>query len=117
MNTMYSGRIFDAEVITGTGGTATSPAIRMENAVVMSIHTQIAATAGGINVAYTYELASSNDANAVWTTPSSPVTIGTHTALDISDFAPEAARYIRITATNGDAADVTLTAVLNMQEE
>jgi CTP:molybdopterin cytidylyltransferase MocA len=111
---MYAGRIFDAEVLAGAGGSATSAAIRMDNAETMSIHTQVATTGGSVNVAYTYELSSSNDANAVWTTGDVP--IATATALDVADFAPEASKFIRIIATNGDAAPVTLTAVLNMQE-
>ena len=115
-NKMYAGRIFDAEVIAGGGGSATSAAIRMDQAITMSMHTQVATTAGAINVAYTYELASNNDANAVWTTPVGAVTIDTATALDVADFAPEASKFIRFTATNGDAAPVTLTTVFNMQE-
>ena len=114
--TMYAGRIFDADVVAGGGGTLTSPAVRMDNASTMSIHVQTATTAGAINVTFTYQLSSSNDANAVWTTPSAPVTIGTATALDVLDFATEASKYVRFIATNNDAAAVTLTAVFSMQE-
>lgn len=110
--TMYAGRIFDAEVVTGGGGTATSDAIRMDAASAMSVQTQVATTAGSINVTYTYQVSSNSDGPWV----DGNVSITGHTALDVSDFAPEAAKWIRIVVTNNDAADVTLTAVLNMQE-
>lgn len=112
--TMYAGRIFDAEVIVGGGaGTAVAPAIRMDNVSSMSIQTQVADTAGGIDITYTYELSSNID--GPWSVGT--VTIADHTALSITDFVPEAAKYIRVTVTNNDAAAVTLTSVLNMQEE
>ena len=114
--TMNAAKIFDAVLVANTGGTATSAAIRMDEAMTMSLHTQIATTGGTINVTYTYELSTSNDATAVWITPSAPVTIGTAAALDVLDFAPEAAKFIRITATNNDGSDVTLTTVLCVQE-
>lgn len=114
--TMYSGRIFD-DVVVANGTPEVSAAVRMDPALTFSIHQQVATTAGSVNVAYTYELSTSNAADAVWITPSSPVTIGTATvAQEVLDFSPEAAKFIRITATNGDGSDVTLRAVLNMQE-
>lgn len=112
-NTMYTGRIFDALVI-ANGTPATSAAVRMDNAITMSIATQVATTAGSVNVAYSYELSSNKDSG--FTAPTSPSSIATATALDIADFSPEASKWIRIIATNGDAADVTLTSVLNIQE-
>jgi hypothetical protein len=113
---MYAGRIFDALVV-ANGSPATSAAVRMDNAVTMAIQQLSATTAGSVNVAYTYQVSSSNDANATWITPSAPVTIGTAAvSADVFDFSPEAAKFIRIIATNGDAADVTITTNLLMQE-
>jgi hypothetical protein len=111
---MYAGRVFDAEVIAGGGaGTATSPAIRMDEAEAMSIHTQVATTAGTINVTYTYQVSSNSDGPWV----DGNISIAAHTpALDITGFSPEASKWIRIIATNNDASAVTLTSVLNMQE-
>ncbi len=75
------------------------------------------AFSGTLNVDYTYELSSDGDVSgAVWTAPSAGAAIGTHTVLDFTDFAPEAAKYIRIIATNNDVGAVTLTSVLHMQE-
>ena len=90
----------------------------MDEAVTMAIHQLANVTAGVADITYTYELAISNDANAVWITPTSPVTIGTVTpaTVDVLDFSPEAAKFIRITATNNDAAACTLTAALVIQE-
>jgi hypothetical protein len=111
--TMYAGRIYDAVVIAGGGlATAVATPIRMDGAVSMSIHTQVATTTGGIDVTYTYDLSSNID--GPWAAGS--VTIADHTALVVVDFVPEASKYIRMTVTNNDAAAVTLTTVLNMQE-
>ena len=109
--TMYAGRMFDALVVEN-GTPQTSLAIRMDSAEAMSIQTQVATTAGSINIVYTYEVSSSQDGPFI---PGN-TTIPTQTALDIIGFSPEASKWIRLIATNGDAADVTLTAVLNIQE-
>ncbi len=110
--TMYTGRMFDAVLIANTGGTATSDAVRMDEAEAMSIHTQVATTAGSINITYTYEVSSSKDGPFV----AGNTTIAAQTALDIIGFSPEAAKWIRLIATNNDGSDVTLTAVLTIQE-
>ena len=114
--TMYTGKIFDAlTVVNGTP--AVSAAVRMDEAQVMAIHQQAAVTAGTANITYTYEISTNKLTDFV--TPSSPASIATITpgTTDVVDFSPEAAKYIRITATNNDAADVALTSVLVIQED
>ena len=101
-NTMYAGRVFDAVAI-ANAASATSAAVRMDETIAMSIHTQVAATAGGINVTYTYEL--SSNSGGPWIAGST--SIAAHTTLDITGFSPEASKWIRMIATNGDAATVT----------
>ena len=93
---------------------ATSAAIDISKANAMAIHHN--ETAGTGTVTYTYSLSSSED--GTFLTPASPVTIGAAiTADDVLDFAPEAARFIKITATEaGGAASVTFTDVLVIQE-
>ena len=109
--TMYTGRMFDAVAI-ANAASSTSAAVRMDSAEALSIHTQVATTAGSINVTYTYEVSSNEDGPFV----AGNTSIAAHTALDITGFSPEASKYIRMIATNGDASTVTLTSVWNIQE-
>jgi len=112
--TMYAGRIFDAEAIVGGGAaTAVATPIRMDKASSMSIQTQVATTSGNIDLTYTYDLSSNID--GPWAAGS--VSISDHTTLALTDFVPEAAKYIRMTVLNNDAAAVTLTSVLTIQED
>ena len=110
--TMYVGRVFDAVLISNTGGTATSAAVRMDSAEALSIHTQVATTGGAIDVTYTYQVSSNVDGPFV----DGNTSIASHTALDITGFSPEASKWIRMIATNNNGSDVTLTSVLKIQE-
>jgi len=96
-------------------GSYTSEAVDMATATALALHvTAIAGT--GPSVAFTYSL--SNTKDGTYVTPSSPVTIGAAvTAVDVLDFAPELARFIKIIVTNNNAGQpVTLTASLAIQE-
>jgi len=106
-------KIFDAEVI-GAGGTATSAPIEMGTALALALHVNsIAGTTE--DVTFTYSLGNTRDDTFI--IPSSPATIGANIgAVDVLDFAPELAKYIKIIATNNDVAGVTLTATLTVQE-
>ncbi len=106
-------KIFDAEAI-GAGATATSAAIEMGTASALALH--LNAIAGTTeDVTFTYSLGNTRDDTFI--TPSAPVTIGANlAAADVLDFAPELAKYIKITATNNDVAAVTITATLTVQE-
>lgn len=111
--TMGAYKIFVGEVI-GAGGTATSEPIEMGTASVLALH--LTAIAGvGADVTFTYSLGNNRDDTFI--TPSSPVTIGANlAATDVLDFSPELAKFIKITATNNAAADVTISATLCVQE-
>jgi len=110
---MYAGKIFDAITLGATPATAVAPPLRMDNAIAMSIHTQVSDPVLSTDLTYTYELSSNSD--GPWVAGS--VTIADHTSLDITDFSPEASKWIRFTVTNNDAvARTNLTTVLNMQE-
>ena len=95
-------------------GTATSEAIDISKANALSIHHN--ETAGTGTITYTYSLSTSQDGTYI--TPTSPVTIGADvTADDVLDFAPEAASWIKITATeSGGSAAVTIISTLCVQE-
>lgn len=105
--------IFPSQTIT-TGATSVATAIDISNASALAVHlTAIAGTA--LDVTFTYSL--SNSFAGTYTTPSSPATIGANLgAVDVLDFAPEAARYIKITITNNSANSVVLAASLAVQE-
>jgi hypothetical protein len=106
--------IFDAVVI-AQSGTAVSEAIDMSKADALALHLT-AITGTNPSVTFTYSLSCDG---TTYTTPQSPVTIGaTKAAVDVMDFAPEAANWIKITATNNNAgAAVTITANLAIQEK
>ncbi|GAF87247.1 unnamed protein product, partial [marine sediment metagenome] len=74
--TMYAGRIFDAIALGATPATSTSAALRMDSAIAMSIHTQVADPIASANVTYTYELSSNSD--GPWIAGS--VSIAAHTS-------------------------------------
>ena len=111
---MLVSQIWDAETI-AAGGTATSAAVDIAKASALALHLT-AITGTGPDVTFTYSLSNSRD--GTYTTPSSPVTIGANLgAVDVLDFAPEAGRFIKITATNNNGAQtVTITCQLAVQE-
>lgn len=96
------------------GATATSEPVDISKANALAIHHN--ETAGTGTITYTYSLSSSKAGTYI--TPASPVTIGADiTADDVLDFAPEAASWIKITATeSGASAAVTITSTLCIQE-
>lgn len=96
-------------------GTYTSDPVELSAASALALH--VTAISGAApSVTFTYSL--SNSYAGTYVTPTAPVTIGANiAAVDVLDFAPELARYIKITATNNNgAAPVTLTAALAIQE-
>ena len=106
--------IFSSETI-AFGASATSEPVDMSAASALALH--VTAIAGTLpDVTFTYSL--SNSREGTYVTPNSPVTIGANVANDdVLDFAPELARFIKITATNNSGANaVTLTASLAVQE-
>ena len=115
MTQMGAHKLFDNVTILASG-TSTSASIYMGQATTMALHLQsIAGTAP--DVGFTYELSTNKDTNFI--APSAPVTITASVgAVDIIDFAPEAAKFIRLICTNNNGANpVTLTAVLAVQED
>lgn len=107
-------KIFAATSILASGS-AVSEAVDMGKADALALHlTSITGT--GPSVTFTYSLSVDG---VTYTTPQSPVTIGaTKSAVDVMDFAPEAANYIKITATNNNAGQpVTISANLAVQEK
>ena len=115
MTQMGAHKLFD-NVTIGAGGSATSAAVYMGQAQTMALHLQ-SITGTGPDVSFTYQVSTNKDSDFI--TPSSPVTIGVNqAAANVLDFAPEAAKFIKIIATNNNGAQtVTLTAVLAMQED
>lgn len=113
MAIMKSVRIFDGQVLTASA-TATSEPIEIGKANALAIHHN--ETSGTGTVTYTYALSPKKE--GVYITPASPVTIGAGiTADDVLDFAPEAAGWIKITATEaGGTQSITFTSVLMIQE-
>lgn len=95
-------------------GAATSEPVDISKANALAVHHN--ETAGTGTITYTYSLSTSK--NGTYLTPASPATIGAAiTADDVLDFAPEAASWIKITATEaGGAAAVTFTSTLVIQE-
>ena len=112
--TMGATQLWTAEVIAASGS-ATSDAIDIGKASALALH--ITALTGTLpDITFTYSL--SNSRAGTYVTPSAPVTIGANIgAADVLDFAPEAAQFIKITATNNSVANAaTLTAQLAVQE-
>ena len=108
-------RIFDAlNVVKSTA--ATSAAVDIGKAQALALHIL---TLTGANPDFTYTYKLSNAQDGTYVTPASPVTIGANiTTVDVLDFAPEAAGWIKIIATNNNAAnDVVLTAQIAVQED
>jgi len=112
--TMGATQLWTEEVI-AFGAAATSAAIDIGKASAMALH--ITALAGTLpDITFTYSL--SNSREGTYVTPTAPVTIGANiAAADVLDFSPEAAQFIKITATNNSGANAaTLTAQLAVQE-
>lgn len=96
-------------------GAVTSAAIDIGKASALALHiTALSGTAP--DVTFTYSL--SNNQDGTFVVPLSPVTIKANAAAaDVCDFAPEAAEFIKIIATNNNGANAaTLTAQLAIQE-
>lgn len=107
-------RIFDALSIAKSTA-ATSAAVDIGKAQALALHV---ITLTGANPDFTYTYSLSNAQDGTYTTPASPVTIGANiSTVDVLDFAPEAAGWIKIIATNNNAVNaVVLTAQLAVQE-
>lgn len=107
-------KIWDSVTVT-TAGPVTSAAVDMSAADAMALHlTAISGTSPLID--FTYSLAPSFQSN-VYTIPQAGVTVGTaKAAVDVMDFAPEAAGGIKIIATNAGTGPVVLTSYLVIQE-
>lgn len=107
-------QLWDAEAI-GTTSSVTSAAVNIAKASALALHVT-ALTGTTPDVTFTYSL--SNSENGTYVIPNSPVTIGASVANDdVLDFAPEAASWIKIIATNNSGANIaTLTAQLAVQE-
>lgn len=107
-------KVWDTVTVT-TGTVQTSAAIDIQSADSMALHlTAISGTSPVINFTYSLGLNVNSD---VWTTPQAGVTIGTaKAAVDVMDFAPEAAGAIKIIATNAGTGPVVLTSYLVVQE-
>lgn len=108
-------KIFDGETIAASGA-STSAAIEMGTALALALFVDsIAGTA--LDVTFTYSLGNTRD--GAFVTPTAPVTIGANiSAADVLDFAPELAKYIKITATNNNAVNgvTEMTCTLTVQE-
>lgn len=105
-------KLFDQTI--AAGATAVSAGWRIESADALALHlTSITGTSP--DVTFTYALSVDG---VTYTTPQTPVSIGANKgAADVMDFAPEAAKWIRITATNNNGANsVTIVAYLAQQE-
>ena len=98
----------------GTGAAATSAALDISLADTMALHLT-ALTGTTPDVTFTYSLC--NTLGGTYITPLSPVTIMANAAAaDVLDFTPEAARFIKITATNNNGGTAVLSAQLAVQE-
>jgi hypothetical protein len=114
MARMATTQLWTAEAI-ATSSAVTSAAVDIGNSSALALHVT-ALTGTTPDVTFTYTL--SNSRNGTFLAPASPVTIGASIgAADILDFAPEAAQFIKIVATNNSGANIaTLTAQLASQE-
>ena len=99
----------------GAGAVATSAAVDIGKASAMALHLT-AITGTTPDVTFTYSLSSSRE--GTFTVPVSPVTIKANAAAaDVLAFAPEAANFIKLIATNNSGANIaTITAQLAVQE-
>ena len=108
-------KIFDGITIAASG-TAVAEPVEMGTALALALFVNsIAGTA--LDVTFTYSLG--NTRTDTFTTPTAPVTIGANiAAADVLDFAPELAKYIKITATNNNAVNpvTEMTCTLTVQE-
>jgi hypothetical protein len=107
-------QVFNGVTIAASS-TATSNPVNMAPAQALALHlTAISGTSP--SVTFTYSLGISEE--GPYTIPQSPATIGaTKSAVDVMDFAPEAASYIKIVATNNNGTNAaTITGYLVVQE-
>ena len=113
MSGMVTYKIFDSQEI-AAGGAYTTPALDIASANALALHLQ-SITGTSPDVTFTYSLGT--DKSGTFVTPASPATIGANIgAVDVLDFAPEACRYLKITATNNNGSNaVSLTGVLAVQ--
>ena len=111
---MGTTQIFDALSI-AKSATVTSAAIDIGKASAVALRV-VALT--GANPDFTFIYSLSNSREGTYTIPVAPATIGANIqAVDVLDFAPEAAGFIKIIALNNNAVNaVTLTAQLAVQE-
>jgi hypothetical protein len=110
-------KLWESATMVGSGtnsGVTTSTAVDIQEADAMALHvTAISGTTPSIT--FTYTLAPT--LNGPFTKPVAGVTIGTAiAAVDVLDFAPEAAGAIKIVATNNGTGAVVLTSYLVVQE-
>lgn len=111
-----SSLIWNAVSLAGSSAlTATAQEISSTDALALHL-TAISGTTP--SVTFTYSLCASSDVAAgPYTIPQAPVTIGANkAAVDVMDFAPEAAEGIKIIATNNGTGTVVFTAYLVSQE-
>lgn len=107
-------KIWDTVTVT-TGSAQTSAAVNIASAEAMALHLTAISGASPL-MDFTYSLAPSEN-SSTFTTPQAGVTIGTaKAAVDVMDFAPEAAGQIKIIATNAGTGPVVITAFLVVQE-
>lgn len=109
-----SSLLWNAKVLAASTSYDSEP-VEMARAEALALHLT-AITGTGPTVTFTYKLSCDG---TTYTTPQSPATIGaTKSAADVMDFAPEAANWIIITATNNNAGQTaTITARLAVQEK
>lgn len=109
-----SSLLWNAKQIAASGVEESVP-IDMSKADAFALHL-MSITGTSPSVTFTYKLSADG---VTYVTPQSPVTIGaTKAAVDVMDFAPEAANWIIIIATNVNAVNtVTITARLSVQEK
>ena len=112
---MVSLPLWSLQTVTKTGGTSVSPEIDISKANAIALHLQTV-TGTAPDVTFTYSMSSTK--GGTYVTPASPVTIKANAAAaDVLDFAPEAGRFIKITATNNNAGnDVVISALIAIQE-
>jgi len=110
---MKSQVLFSAKEIAASGNAVSDP-VEMSKASALAVHLT-AITGTSPDVTFTYSLSCDG---VTFVTPVSPVTIKANAqAADVLDFAPEAAKWIKITCTNNNASNaVTVTARLAVQE-
>lgn len=107
-------QVFNGVVIAASS-VATSEPVNMQSADALALHlTAISGTSPSVTFTYSLGIAEAGP----YTTPQSPATIGaTKAAVDVMDFAPEAAAYIKIIATNVNGTNAaTITSYLVVQE-